>query len=196
VEYNVYKIYNDINDKIYIGQTNRSIEDRLRIHKNDARRIDTYFYRAIRKYGEEHFFIELIDTASNQEELDEKEYIWILSYPKDKLYNTKFSKGKCGGDTLTGNMTQEIHEKISLSKLSGNNPRAEMVKAINVKTGETFIFDSMCECARELNFPDHTCVSKRCLNQAKKPYKKTWNFEFYIEQQSVSTIPDECKGVG
>lgn len=182
MEYNVYKIYNDINDKIYIGQTNRTIEKRFQIHKNDSKRIDTYFYRAMRKYGVEHFFIELIDTATSQEELDEKEFQWIMKYPKEKLYNTKFSKGKCGGDTLTNNLTPEISKKISDSKIGSKNPRAKSVKAINIKTGENFVFGSMGECARELSLPDHTCISKRCLGKAKKPYKDIWQFEFYVKQ--------------
>lgn len=196
MEYNVYKIFNDINDKIYIGQTNRTIEKRLQIHKNDSKRIDTYFYRAMRKYGTEHFFIELLDTAQNQDELNEKEFFWIMSFNKDKLYNSKFSKGKCGGDTLTGRMTPEIHDKISKSKMGSKNPRSKKIKAINTITKEEFIFDSMGECVRKLNLNDHSCISKRCLKKTKKPYKNIWNFEFYIEQEPVSTIPDECMGVG
>lgn len=41
---------------------------------------DTKFYRAIRKYGAENFYIEKLDIARNQEELDEKEYFWINQF--------------------------------------------------------------------------------------------------------------------
>lgn len=47
----IYKATNKINGKIYIGQTHKSLEERKMCHKHDSKNIDTYFYRAIRKYG-------------------------------------------------------------------------------------------------------------------------------------------------
>jgi hypothetical protein len=43
-------------------------------------RIDTHFARAIRKYGQENFIAEIIDTADSKEELSEKEKYWIERY--------------------------------------------------------------------------------------------------------------------
>nr|DAN84845.1 MAG TPA: intron associated endonuclease [Caudoviricetes sp.] len=61
----IYKITNDINNKIYIGQTNKPAKKRFQRHIQDAvsNRLDTHLARAIRKYGKEHFHIEVIDTA-------------------------------------------------------------------------------------------------------------------------------------
>ena len=75
----IYKITNQINDKIYVGQTIRPIQQRFTRHINDAVNnvIDTHFARAIRKYGPENFVIELIDVAETQSELNEKEQLWI-----------------------------------------------------------------------------------------------------------------------
>lgn len=48
----IYKITNNINGKIYIGQTKTSIERRFISHKSAARRgINYILYKAIRKYG-------------------------------------------------------------------------------------------------------------------------------------------------
>ena len=71
----IYKITNIQNNKVYIGQTIRPVKDRFNRHINDALNniIDTHFARAIRKYGKENFQIEIIDTAQNQNELNEKE---------------------------------------------------------------------------------------------------------------------------
>lgn len=71
----VYKITNKVNNKVYIGQSIRPIDERFNRHINDAVNyvLDTHFARAIRKYGKENFFIELIDTAETQEELTLKE---------------------------------------------------------------------------------------------------------------------------
>ena len=75
----IYKISNNINDKVYIGQTIRPIEDRFRRHISDAINniLDTHFARAIRKYGKENFHIEMIDSAEkhygfNKRELSQK----------------------------------------------------------------------------------------------------------------------------
>lgn len=51
----IYKATNKINGKVYIGQSHKSLEERMRRHKNDSIRQDSYFYRAIRKYGWENF---------------------------------------------------------------------------------------------------------------------------------------------
>ena len=71
----IYKITNIQNNKCYIGQTIRPIEQRFHRHINDAMNniLNTHFARAIRKYGKENFIIEEIDTAKNQKELNLKE---------------------------------------------------------------------------------------------------------------------------
>lgn len=71
----IYKITNIQNNKIYIGQSIRPIEDRFHRHINDALNniLDTHFARAIRKYGKDNFTIEEIDSANSQEELTQKE---------------------------------------------------------------------------------------------------------------------------
>ena len=78
----IYKITNIQNNKVYIGQTIRPIQERFKRHINDAINniLDTHFARAIRKYGKENFIIEKIDEANNQEELNNKEQYWIRKY--------------------------------------------------------------------------------------------------------------------
>ena len=73
----VYKITNKENNKVYIGQSIRPIEHRFERHINDAinNKLNTHFARAIRKYGADKFYIECIDTASTQEELNKKRTI-------------------------------------------------------------------------------------------------------------------------
>ena len=60
----IYKITNIQNNKSYIGQSIRPIEQRFHRHINDALNniLDTHFARAIRAYGKENFKIEVIDT--------------------------------------------------------------------------------------------------------------------------------------
>ena len=76
----IYKITNDINDKVYIGKTEFSIEKRWKEHCKDylsRRKEKRPLYNAMRKYGIEHFNIELIEETSNAEE---REMFWIKHY--------------------------------------------------------------------------------------------------------------------
>lgn len=56
----IYKIINDINDKVYVGQTINTINSRFSAHKSSSKTIDKRecaLYRAMRKYGVDHFSI-------------------------------------------------------------------------------------------------------------------------------------------
>ena len=78
----IYKITNDINGKIYIGQTSRTIEERWQEHQKDVNRRlfeKRPLYDAISKYGIEHFHIEEVEKCST-EELNDRERYWIEFY--------------------------------------------------------------------------------------------------------------------
>ena len=77
----IYKIYNNINQKIYIGQTSKSRPtDRWSQHKSDSKNLRTgdnsALHLAMNKYGVEHFFFEIIEEVDNFA-LDEREIFWI-----------------------------------------------------------------------------------------------------------------------
>lgn len=75
----IYKIYNDINDKIYIGKTLTSLEERFKRHLYDSKR-DSFknrpLYKAMNKYGINHFYIQEIEQCS-ESEVNEREKYWI-----------------------------------------------------------------------------------------------------------------------
>ena len=73
----IYQITNNINGKIYVGKTEFSIEKRFKEHCEDAFKDGKEkrpLYAAMRKYGIEHFHIELIEETNNPEE---RECYWI-----------------------------------------------------------------------------------------------------------------------
>lgn len=73
----IYQIVNDVNNKIYVGKTEFSIDKRFKEHCSDAfreRNEKRPLYSAMRKYGIEHFHIELIEETDNPEE---REQYWI-----------------------------------------------------------------------------------------------------------------------
>lgn len=116
----IYKITNTINGKIYIGQTTKTLEERLKYHKRDSQRLDTFFYRAIKKYGWENFKAEIIDDSANtKEELDALEQYYI------KKYNC-FDNPNVGYNTQSGGhsfkMTKEECQRRSERAKGENNP--------------------------------------------------------------------------
>lgn len=93
----IYKITNTINGKVYIGKTERSIEQRWQEHLkfastelNEQRPL----YNAIRKYGVNNFIIEVVEETKD---VNEREQYWINYYNSYKEgYNATL-----GGDGKT-----------------------------------------------------------------------------------------------
>ncbi len=184
----IYKITNIQNNKIYIGQTIRPIQDRFHRHINDALNniLDTHFARAIRKYGKDNFIIEQIDQAQTQDELNKKEQYWIQYYNSvQNGYNETDAISKCGGNTYQSKTEKEmeiIKEKIRQTKLGAKNPMAKKIKRINIITNEIDIFDTIISCAKACGIKNgKTSITTRLNGQVKSPYKNTWIFEYYNE---------------
>lgn len=104
----IYKIINKVNGDFYIGKTSKSKEERLKKHfYNSSYKIETYLYRAIRKYGCDNFIIEEIEAKIPKEKLDERETFWINKLnPK---YNMT-SGGEGGNTSLSPNFIKSMKE--------------------------------------------------------------------------------------
>ena len=97
----IYKITNKINGKCYIGQTIKSGEERWKEHQyhafgthiNDKNKA---LYQAIRKYGIDNFYFEVIqDNIETFEKLDKAEIYWIDYYNSFvEGYNSTFGGQK------------------------------------------------------------------------------------------------------
>ena len=79
----IYKITNQVNQKVYIGQS-INIENRWKEHLQKCNSIDDEnynypLYKAIRKYGLESFKFEILEECS-QENLGQKEIEYISLY--------------------------------------------------------------------------------------------------------------------
>lgn len=131
----IYKITNLINNKIYIGKTNYSIEHRWQQHlyssfKNENSQEYNYLlHKALRKYGQENFVIEKIEEVK-AEEAQKREQYWIKIYnscilsPDSNGYNMTF--GGEGAIKLDYNEIIKLWDKgfgsVEISKkLSTNN---------------------------------------------------------------------------
>lgn len=106
----IYIIRNTINNKVYIGQTTQTIGIRFTNHKMASRTgEDTKFYRAMRKYGEDKFYPELLEEVEIKD-LNNRERYWIKYY--DSYYNGYNST--LGGDQpyrINYNKVKELWDK-------------------------------------------------------------------------------------
>ena len=75
----IYKIWNEVNDNLYIGQTIRPLGSRWSQHKQNAKDQNSHLYLAMRKYGIENFHIEQIEEVTN-DQLNDREKYWISYY--------------------------------------------------------------------------------------------------------------------
>jgi len=119
----IYKITNKINGKYYIGQTKTTEKIRWKKHIDVAihpsKNYNTYFSKAIRKYGKENWKIEIIEkNIENTETADDREIFWIAIFCSN---NPKFGyNSTSGGKKYISN--QWVKDKISKSKIGKKRP--------------------------------------------------------------------------
>jgi predicted GIY-YIG superfamily endonuclease len=111
----IYKITNNINGKIYIGQTVMTLHSRLMCHARSQYCV--LLKRAIDKYGILAFSIEEIDFALDKGELNKKEIFWInklMSNNSNVGYNIRGNSESIYGVSL------ETRKKLSIIAKSQN----------------------------------------------------------------------------
>lgn len=108
--YEIYKITDKINDKVYIGATSQGCGKRFKQHIWKANEGSNYaFHKALREIGENNFEAETIEYVNSIEELKQREKYWIIQY---RTMNPEYGyNSDCGGDIMFH--TEETKAKIS-----------------------------------------------------------------------------------
>lgn len=197
----IYKITNLVNNKIYIGQT-VNYEERVRHHKQTAFRENSKeknrpLYKAIRKYGVDNFKFEIIDEASNLDELNNKEIYWIAYYDccvdNDKGYN--LDKGGKNGlkseETKRKMREAQMGEKSWSYGLRGSDCH-NAKRVINLTTGQ--LFDSLVDCAMH-DFGDRKYmkqISAVCSPKTNKKTVKGYEYALLNEQGEPIIVNKSC----
>ena len=141
----IYKITNQINNKIYIGKTIGTIEKRWNEHCKDYQRRECEnrpLYAAMQKYGIENFKIEEVEECSDIV-LNERERYWIEYYGSFKFgYNaTKGGDGRAYIDydlvVATYNELGSLKETADRLKIDrGHISTILKAKQINILSGQ------------------------------------------------------------
>ena len=164
----IYKIVNNINNKIYIGKSS-----------NIKRRLSQYSYMlkfnllhnshlqsSILKYGRENFTFEILEF-SNEENLNNREKYWIDFY---KSYNPKFGYNKTfGGDGLIA--TEEIKLKISNSLIGITHSDERKLNQSESHKGKTLSDETKIKQSnsQKIRFQENSEIIKHRLAMSKEP---------------------------
>lgn len=143
----IYKVTNLINNKIYIGQTTKTIDERLKQHISKAYqgKENNHFHSAIRKYGKENFIIELLEDNVPIESIIEKEEEYIKIFDSvNNGYNMKYKTEDPRYKTLVFKSKEYLEDlyinqglsTIQIAKMFGvvNTTVGNRLKALGIKT--------------------------------------------------------------
>lgn len=121
----IYIIKNNINNKVYIGQTINKVSYRFRTHIYYAVRGRDYIIgKAMRKYGINNFFYEVIEECLIKE-LNNREIYWIKYYNStNPRFGYNMSKG---GNKVS---FRELNEQEVLDLFNMGNPAYIIAKEI------------------------------------------------------------------
>jgi len=128
--YSIYLITNLVNGKQYVGYTEKTPLERFDVHCQSAfRDSQSYFHKAIRKYGRKNFIVEcLYQTNDKEHALEEMEEHFIREYNchfKDGIgYNMTYG-GQGGDNSQSPNFISSLEKR----NISGEN---------NWRYGKTF----------------------------------------------------------
>jgi group I intron endonuclease len=131
----IYKITNTINNKIYIGQTTRSLNKRKSEYKKALLKESFYndhLYNSFMKYGFENFNFEIIDFALNIDELNAKEIKWISHYNSNDKSNG-YNQSSGGKNAIP---SEETKLKMSLAGRGKKQTNTWIKKRISLAGSE------------------------------------------------------------
>ena len=120
----IYKIINNITNKIYIGETTRTLSVRWRQHKSRSKDINnnTYLYLSMRKYGIENFSVEILEECEDSKRFErETYYIKTLNSMAPNGYNL----------VLSQNGTTSLYDDVILELWNEGLLLVEIGKQIN-----------------------------------------------------------------
>jgi len=118
----IYKTINLTNNKIYIGQSSKEINESLDYYGSGV-----LLNRAIKKYGKQHFLKVIIDFANSKDELNKKEKYWIkILKANEKPIGYNIAEGGTGG--FNGGMKPETKEKWREVGEDGLNAFQRLIK--------------------------------------------------------------------
>lgn len=128
----IYIIRNTVNSKVYVGQTTVSIKLRFQNHLSAARCGEDYVIgKAIRKYGEDKFYVKLLEECL-ESELNEREIYWIKFFNST---NNKYGYNMSIGGNVT-RTTRELDVNNIIKMFNSGVPAYKIANILHVATSK------------------------------------------------------------
>lgn len=199
----IYLISNDVNDKLYVGQTVQTLKKRFTGHccysKSD-RSDNMLIKRAIHKYGKDKFHISLIEECPI-DKMNEREIYWVSYYDS---YNSGYNLTK-GGQSSNYFSLHRLENTIDTKKFS------EYIKEFNPLAIEVATHFGISKCSvynliERLNDPNLVLNSynprkAKSINdidkeELKKLYLEGWSIldlvkKYHIRKNKISKFLKE-----
>lgn len=193
----VYIIKNDINDKVYIGQTARDILIRFHEHCWDSRYISypSELHNAIKNIGLKHFYIETIEETELKD-LDERQKYWIKNYNSSvDGYNKNTAKVKSCVKIVENEMVFNNIEELSdnITKYTSWNYKniynilSKIINTDKTFCGYHFIFDEENFLTDEITIEDWI-ITLNMRNQGKKIHCVQLEKDFKTSAEAANYI--------
>ena len=175
----IYIVENDINNKVYIGKTIHTLKERLRQHVADAKHNAHYrshFYNAIRKYGEEHFYIRELYRYESDDREDLNKHL----YKKEREYIQEFDSynngynstlGGEGVDGLIGELNHfygKTHSEKTKKMIGEKSKERNAIKATHTKEAISKRAASRSERMQKKIFTEKELSQFKAMSENKK----------------------------
>ena len=196
----IYKFTNKVDGLTYIGQS-VDIENRkkrhLRIVKNSVipNNEDSYFHRALKKYGESGFTFSILETFSfeeiknNKDLLNNAEKRWIkkLNTIIPNGYNSKSGGGQ---GVYYSNLLKQKMKTIQL-KIQAKKVTHPTKSVICVETG--IKYPSMKEAAKKCNILHSSTIGYCCRGKYRTAGGFHWCFPEDYSEKLLSALIEQDK---
>lgn len=174
----IYMYTNKINGKRYVGQTICRLQKR---HRQHLCQHETYFDRALAKYGEENFSLEVLqDNISDVEELNRLEEFYIQKY---NTFNNGYNMDR-GGNNRTRfskedrDVILDLLKNSNLSMMQIGEETGYSIDVISdINTGSTFPKEGISypvrkrRCSERYEEEDYWAVA-RLLKDTNLPFEE------------------------
>lgn len=154
----IYMLRNPINGKVYIGQTIRSLEQRLNGHRKNRKK-PSKIGSAIKKHGMDFFEKYILDTAHNLDDLNQLEIFYI----------EKFCSVEFGYNLTYGGQLHKIYSEETRQKMRGRKQSEETLKKMSLSRVGRKLHPTTIAKLKIINNSENNATSQRvlCVNNGK-----------------------------
>ena len=184
----IYKIENKINGKIYVGQTTRTLQERMGEHLRNNR--NYYIDNAIKKYGIDAFEITILEICDTLEKLNEREIFWI------KEFNCKIPNGynlTDGGRNFSGYIpTQEQRARRSKMQTGRKASKETCLKRSESLKGHVVTEETRLKLSKAHTGKVMSAEARANMSKARKGKKLSESHKIHLAESAKNKRAVRC----